>query len=180
MESQIDNLYKDARDFGRFYATLQLIICIIIFITCLYFGNTYINKKCKYTDKIKAKILKDGSKCVSYMDVVSTSTGALPITKYKCELQVEYEIDNKIYKNDIDLESKIDDTQFSTIDLFYNKDDPTDISDVSDDYAILGWGIIAVGIIILIMSLIYYYLSINFKFFAGARGLSGAYSLLSS
>lgn len=122
------------------------------------------------------------SSCVQYDSTITRDKSTVVIKKYRCELTVSFTLKDKTgvetpYITKVSSDTEIDYSKTPEITLYYDPTNPTDCSISSDDTKVLGWVLIIIGFFVFIGSLIQYYLTQRFKFFAGASGLMGTFNM---
>jgi hypothetical protein len=184
-----NEIYSGASELGKFYSIISLIFCSIIFIICLIYGKYLISKKIKYSKKVKAKIINSIpqnssqlSNCIQYDSTVTRNNSTAVVKKYKCDLSISFVIKDKTgvetdYVSKVSSDTEIDYSKTPEIEVYYDPLNPIDCSISSDDTKIFGWILIVIGFFVIICSIINYYLTQKYKFFAGASGIMGTLNM---
>lgn len=160
----LNEVYNDAGKFGKFMATIGVVIAFIILCFTLYFGLKLVLKKSVYTEKVFANILKtQQTKCTRY-------TTELGQSNYSCDLELEYTIENIKYNKVIKVNSTINYANEDIIEIYYPKNNPTDISSTSDNMKTAGYVILGFGVFIFLGALFSLYVVSNFKLAAAGYG----------
>ena len=169
-----NTLYNGASDVGVFKADLTLIICLILS-TILFVVGIYM---IIYDDDEKYLRIK-GVVVQPNCTVASKTVDAKGIssTNYKCNVAVNYSINNKLYSKTI----------FTSGTTSYVKDEPVDLMILKTDYMnaqfaqmsnqSIGYILVLAAIGISGASYINYYLTHNYKLFAAAQGASAVAGL---
>lgn len=88
---------------------------------------------------------------------------------YTCDLQLSYTINGNLYMNVINETSHINYQQNQNVELYYNPNNPNDIS-LQGRNAFMGNLIIIISIAIVVISWLMVYLSYRFKWFGAVEG----------
>ena len=149
---------------GRANAIMGLIGAVIFNFISLPFGIHLLTRKTKYSEKVTATISipkytgpspgpSDQDDFIGCKMNVSKNPNNEKVSKiFDCYVNVEYKVNGKTYYNDITTSSSIEHKNGDTIDIFYDPDDPNNIERRSFPFKPFGWGLIVLGIIILILA----------------------------
>lgn len=171
--SVVNTIYTDTASFGRIMTDIKSVIGIffgIIFII----GGFYVllSLKMKRTSQTNAKI----------SDITCNPSIKNGVTTYNCSFTATYTIDpsNANIKIPITTSSSTQYYNNENIYLYYDPTNPSDISIEQDNYTVLGWILIVVGIVVIISAIVSVYLAHRYKFFAAISAIDTAKDILSS
>lgn len=167
-----EDLYSDSASFGQFMAKVSLIICSIIFIILLIVGIKLLFKKNIYTESVTA-IIKTAD-CSTY-----NNNGSI---KTRCNLLIEYKNpsiskEGIVNSEDTLIKSIISDTnklynKGESVIVYYDPKNPHTVVLTKNNWRLIGIILISIGVFILLISLINYYIVHRFKFAAAASGVN--------
>jgi len=158
-------VYENTSSLGRIISLISLIIGIIIAIVLFICAFTYQSTPDK--PSTTATILS-----ASCATIINNNK-----TEYSCILNLKYTINNKEYTNYITTQSNIYYNQNATIDITYEIDNPNKIYIKSLDNMTISLISCGIGIVIILGSVINYYLTHNYKFYAAGQGVASTVNL---
>ena len=160
MSDLASGIYDETSNLGKSYATIQIIIGIIIFIALCICG-IYFEFKPTTTGNVTAKVTTVDN-CNKIVRSEQTS--------YECVLQVTYTVNGKVYTNSITLDNSQKYVLNQDVDISYELNNPNVISPKEMDNKLIGSSLILVGIVIMISCGVNYYLASNSKLYAASTG----------
>ena len=163
-----ETLYDDAASLGRFWSYIifgfVIVVAIILFFVGLYksFSNNV------YTESVLATVTTTNCSPIK----VSSSSSTPEISNYKCNLGIKYEVNGKIYEiPSFIVQDQTIINQGQKLTLYYNPSNPNDISSVSrSQEKQAGAGLIVLSVIMIIISSVFLWMALKFKFFAAIQG----------
>jgi len=160
-------LYSDTASLGRSYATIQLIIAVIIFIILIISGiyNQFVPIT---TNNIMATII----------NVIKCTAAVQSEQNYSCNLIVNYTVNGTSYTNPITLTNNKKYAIGDQVFISYNIQNPNIISVAQLDSHFLGSISILVGSALLLSCGINFYLSSSNNAYAAGTGISTTFGLL--
>ena len=174
----MNTLYNEAIDMGKtqsnfailFSMIFLIIIAVCAIITYIYYNNNILHKN---SNIVNATIL-EVKKCSLYTPEKSSS-------KYSCDLRITYTIDDKKYTTDIIADNYYKYKPNSTIEVYYDKNDPNVITIVNDTKFI--WPFIVFFIVTFLTILLFgfsktfydYYMTRKYNLYSSIYGISGAF-----
>lgn len=156
----LSDMYTGSADLGRFITTISLIIFSIVGIVLIIYGFNQLRNKNPHTEKVTANI--------------TSVQNCFPTDKKfsDCRLLISFTANGKNYSGSLTIDSS--DYKYevgNSIDIYYNKDDPSDFSIISrDDQSSKGKILIIIGVVVILGSFFVWWLARTFKMFAAAEG----------
>lgn len=153
-----DKLYNGAAEFGQVVTSFKLVIAVIISLFLFGFGIYLIFSKNKYTEKVNAT-------------VVTVTCDLLANQKmYDCNLTITYTYDSKSYTETYQINSEYEYKVNDKITIYVDPTNPSDFSNSLDRKKNAGYLCIGFAIFILSISILVWWLSRRYKFFAAVEG----------
>lgn len=167
-----DTLINIGAGYSQFKAGIGLVIAFFIFIFTTYYGYTMYNTYDVYGEnKIKGTV--NDSKCNSYKNNNKS-------IEYDCSFNILYNIDNSNYKKHMDTYSTNNYSNGQQIDIRYNTYDKNDITTNTFSNQKIGVVAFFIGFFILIISGIYLYILLKYKYVAaGVTAMSAVSTVVS-
>lgn len=163
-----DKLYNGAASFGRFNAIIGIIIASFIGGIFIIIGLFLLIKKNRYTNKVEATV-----KTATCNKI--TNAEQQPIIS--CALTLEYHVNGKLINGTLytnDREYKIGDK----FPVYYNDQNPQDVLLKPSSNKMLGGILLGVGLVLILFTVLHYYIVSRFKFAAAASGVGNAYNMI--
>jgi hypothetical protein len=155
-------IYSGTASFGVIMSDLKAVFGVIIGIILISVGIYLIVKKVKRTSTVNATIAN--------VNCVQTKQSNNDV-EYSCKFDATYIIDGQtITKNLSSLPINEELVEGSTITLYYDPNNQTDISTDSGNFHIIGWLCIAFGLLISISGVVWAYLANKYKPVAAVSG----------
>lgn len=164
-----DNVYDGAATFGRFMATLWLIVGNVLAIVLLGFGIYLLASKGTYSQSTMATIRE------ATCEQVVTKTDKGQTVLDNCVLKLEYIAGDKTIEKLHPTQGRIY-TAGQTLAIRYNPAHPEDFT-TGHGRGLLGGILLGIGLFFLIASWIYWWIVSTYKFAAAAQGVGSAYDL---
>jgi hypothetical protein len=164
-----DDLYDGAATFGRFMATVWLVIGTIIGLVLLGISLYLLLTPPKYSEHTTAKVIE--AKC----DRVPTGDSRGMVND--CLLKIEYTVDDKHIVKDYNSKSSTYYSVGSELKIRYNPDNPEDFT-TAISRKVVGWILLAIGLVIMVISWVSWWIVTSFKFAAAATGVGSAYDMV--
>lgn len=163
-----DDLYDGAATFGRFMATISLVIGVLTGLILIGISIYLLVTPARYTELTTAKV--NEAKC----DRVPTgdSRGFMN----DCIMKIEYTVDGKQIVKDHNSKGKYYSVG-DTIKIRYDPSNPEDFS-TSMSRKTVGWILLAIGIPVIFLSWLSWWIATTFKFAAAATGVGTAYNIV--
>jgi hypothetical protein len=164
-----EQIYGGAAELGQFRASVGLWIGSIIGLMLVAFGIYELVSK-KHNLKVSATVL----------DVVNNKCQMIQVgnnTNIRCYLMIKYEYNGITYTPPKPIQT--DDNYHvinDVIDIYINPNDPADIALISDTF--IGSVSLIMGAVIIGVSVLSWWLTRRYKFFAAAQGVSMGASLI--
>jgi len=171
------DIYSGAAAYGQFNAFIGLIFGFIIGVILISIGTYLIVTNKGHYQSVNGVILNDPSppSCTAG----STTPNTPP--SYSCDIWVQYVINNQTEKKRLmSTNNNSPLVAGNSVTLYYDPSNPNDTLTTNNptDLKILAWGFIVFGIILMIGSVISFYVTRKYKFAAAAQGIAGAYNLI--
>ena len=164
-----DQIYTGAATFGVVMSDIKAVIGSIIGLIMIIGGISLIVKKSFRINTIDGNI--KSSNCT---EVIVNNN----IT-YSCDISVEYTINGKTQtKSFKDTNSYKKYEVNDTVTLWYDPNNNANIDIMSDNLHTLGWGLLILGIFIIIFSILWAYLANKYKPVAAAEGIFSGVNML--
>ena len=141
MSQDFDNLYSGAATIGKSFAVIWVIISTLFGLMLIIGGIMYVRKKQLLTSSVQG-VVTNNPNCVKYSNTQDT--------KYKCDVDIRYNVDNKIYNIKKTSDSSIEYRNGNTITVYYEPANPTHSELNSDNTHLSGWVLIIIGILFLL------------------------------
>ncbi len=160
--SVLSDIYTGTAGFGAVMADLKAIFGCIIGLILIIVGLVLLFRKVTRSASLSATI--------SNVNCVSSNINGN--TQYNCSYTAIYTLDqpNQTLSVTNNISSTIL-TNGSTITLYYDPTNHSDISTTSGDYRIIGWICIGLGILIAISVIVWAYLANKYKAIGAAEGV---------
>lgn len=159
-----EDIYSGAASFGRAWAFIGAIIGTIIGIG-LFIGGIYLA-----TRKVS----------IETVQAIITSVNCRPIqnNNQMCNIGIEYTFKNEKKNTNIDYNGNRMFSVNQKIDVYINLDKPSEITIDSPASKTAGIIMIIVGIIIIGLAWLWYWLTKRYKFLGAAQGVGGAIDII--
>ena len=168
LSSGISEVYGESQRLGRFTAKIGAIIVTFIAILMIIAGIVFVMKKNPFVSTVMATV-----------ESVHCSKMFADENIYDCILNVTYIINGKKYSSSITPSDNKDYTGVKNIRIKYDPFDPTNAEVASQTSPrAMGIVLIVIGVIMIGLSWLSYYVTKKFKLAAAAEGLGTAYRLL--
>jgi hypothetical protein len=168
MSDSVGNkVYSGLGEFAVINAVIGLVIGTIISVILIIIGINIFRKKKVYTEKVSSTVVKSVCSQVSGNDTVT----------YKCDLELEYTIDNKTYVASLSKTSNIKYEVGSKMEIYHEKGNPENAS-TNIDSNTAGYILLIVGVVIIAMVYLNYYLVRKYKGYAAISGGVSAASMI--
>jgi hypothetical protein len=165
-----DDLYDGAATFGRFMATVWLVIGTIIGLVLLGISLYLLLTPPKYSEHTTAKVIE--AKC----DRVST--GDSRGSANNCNMKIEYTVDDKkIVQDHSVFQSSTYYSVGSELKIRYNPDNPEDFTTAVSRKTV-GWILLAIGLVVMVISWVSWWIVTSFKFASASMGAATAYDMV--
>ena len=159
-----DDVYSGVASFGVIMSDIRAIFGTFIGLIIIIVGIGMIIKKSFRTSTLIGNI--KSSDCV---EVIYANSNNI---EYNCNFTVNYSIGDKIQtKNFIDNYSNKKYNPNDTITLWYDPDNSNNIDIHSDNLHPIGWGLLIIGVIIIVSSILWAYLANKYKFVGALEGV---------
>ena len=157
---------------GKVFTGIGLFMAVIIGTIFIIIGVYLIKHPDKKNKSLIANITKANcTKVINYTNNNQTIT-------YQCDLDINYTINNQNFVNKFTENSSIDYTNEKTIKIYYDPNNPNDISTSYSDNPLLGYILIGVALFIILISGIWYWASRKSKFVSELAGIKGSLDLV--
>ena len=168
---------KDLSFVGKTTSKIGLIIGIIVGVILLYFSYYFFTKTDEFI-KVTGTI-KNVKQCNERIDTTVKPGIVKTDNFYDCIITVEYTVDNKVYVNDILIDTKINYSKYDakTLDISYNSTKPNEIKLPGLPNTTLAFIFLGSAIVIMGVSYYTYYLAENSSVIATAQGVSSLASV---
>lgn len=160
-----EEIYSGTASFGRVMAVISAVIVTILALVFIGMGIYILVKKEK--DSVTGTVLS--ADCDPY---------GSDNRRYNCVLKVSYEIDNVVYSKTVNTSGETFYTQGSSIKLYYNKDDPHDVSADEPPPKAVGWIFIGVAVVVAIIAWVWVWLTRKYKAAAAFQGMGSGLSIM--
>lgn len=179
MQNIAENLYKGTGELGRFYATITLIVSILLFVLLLSLGIVLVRRKTKYSKYTEATLVRKDLNANTCLQKSVKDDKGNDIITYNCDLTVSYTVDGKTYEQKLHVGGSSDDlTKKDKINVYYDPENPTDCSYGTDNSHVLGWVLVGLALLIITGAVIHYYVVNRFRFVASAEGVAQTVNLV--
>jgi hypothetical protein len=165
MSDLTTEIYDETANLGKIYATVQIIIGIIIFIICCLCGM-YNEFSRSETSNTTATITNVNSCVENKTKTVNDSEE----TNYVCNLEISYIVNGTTYKNTISLKNSEKYVVNKTVDISYQVNNPNNIGLPQADNRIIGSISMIIGSLLLASFSCNYYFASNSKIYAASTG----------
>lgn len=164
-------VYSDSAGAGNIFTAFGLVIGIIIGLIMVIVGIYFIFKKNSKTDSVIASV----------QNVACNPYTANNTTNWSCSFNVTFTPKGKTNPITVNVQtdSSINYSGITNIKIWYDPNDPTNISLNNFNYKTIGIILIILSLFIVGISYFWYWAARKNKFIASAAGTSGALSLLS-
>jgi hypothetical protein len=171
-----NKLYQGAVDFGRFKAKVGLWIAGFIAIIMFVVGVMLAMKQedPNIVDGI-ATVTKVS--CTSHIQQVGKSFQ----TEYNCTADIEYEVDGKKHVTNMNFLNRMAQLFVgSHVEISYDKNDPTKVTERQMKAKYIGWGLIGGSFLLVGLAYLSYYITMSYELVAVSQGASTAASIVSA
>lgn len=169
MDGSDDQIYTGVATFGVIMSDIKAVVGSIVGIIMIIIGIFFMFKKSFRTNTLVGTI-----KTSNCSEIIENNN-----INYNCDFSVEYNINGKIQSKPFtDTNSYKKYTVNDTITLWYDPNNNTNIGIMSDNLHSLGIGLIILGIIIIIFSILLAYLSNKYKPVAAAEGIFAGVNMI--
>jgi len=162
-----NKVYSGLGEFSVIYSIIYLIIGLIISIVLFVIAIAIIRKKKVYTQAVTAKVTNSACSLVSGNNT----------TMYKCDIDIEYSVNEKDYVASLSKTSNIKYVKDSKIEIYYEKNNPENSSS-SKDSNVASYILIPVGLIIIAIVVVNFILVRKYKGYAAISGGVTAASMI--
>lgn len=174
-----DEIYSGAASFGKIRAIIGTILGTIIGIALIIGGIAAIKHKRIFTRKTIGKSVNSQNP----PQTIPISNCDSTIVKdnnrqYQCHFIVQYTVENKNYTKIFNTNSNTNYSEQTDIVIYYDPTNPENVSLYEDDYKIVGYIFIGLGILLLLSSWIGLWIVYKYKFAAAASGVAGAIDMV--
>jgi hypothetical protein len=152
-------IYDDTAGLGRITANIGAYVATFIGVIMIIFGLVLVFKK---KEKLKETT---GTVSSSICNVYNNNQGY-----YNCELLVDYIVDNKRYQTSVSKTSPTQIREGTSIEIFYDPNNPSESKLMQIPYSYLGWFLIIFAIFIIAGSWIWVYITNKSKMAAALGG----------
>jgi TM2 domain-containing membrane protein YozV len=168
----MDDIYTDSASYGRFVAWIGVILGTLVSIALIIVAIWLMTKKEKHNAEVVAVV--EEAKCQQ----VSSGSGKSYSSRPECLVQFKYNITDIPYKSTINTTDKY---YFagSKIPIRYDPTNPIDVTTMLK-HKTIGIILLCIGIVLLIVSWLTWYITRRFKFAAAASGIGSAFNIGSS
>jgi hypothetical protein len=172
-----DEIYSGAASFGKLRAIIGVIFGTIISIGLIIGGILAIIHKIKFTSKTTGISIDSKGQPVPVNTCSSNNDKDNNIT-YQCNFKVEYTIGSDKYYKTFNTSKNTNYSGQTNIVIYYDKKDPSNVALDQDDYHIIGYFLLGIGIFTLLASWIGLWIVYKYKFAAAASGAAGAIQMV--
>lgn len=146
--------------FGEAYSIYGAIVGTIVSIIMIIIGALLLRRKDLYTKHVQGRV----------MSASCTPSGQ----QFSCSMHVHYIVGGKHYSGVVSTTNSTPYSSGQTIELAYVPSDPSKVEVYSSITPhMIGWGLLAVGILILVASWLNVWLAKRYKGYAGVEGVGG-------
>jgi hypothetical protein len=170
---QKDDFYTGVASFGRIMAVVGAVIATIIGLLMFGFGIHILVSK---SNKVKTTGQTITVHCDPWTKYENNSSKLM----YKCSLAVKYLVDGKWVHGHLTVDSGTRYTDGENINLYYDKENPSNIGMDGPVPHNVGWLLIVLGILFVAGSWLWVYLTRKYKFAAAMQGADSGLGLLRS
>ena len=172
-----DTVYEDASYLGTFQFLKNIIIGGIFSFIFLVLGLYFLFRKKNYTASTIATINKSSNQKVCNFYVKNTNNNSSQ-GSYQCTLQISYVVNNKTYESVATIDSNINYDNVNTVKIFYNPNNPEDLSISGDPPKWLGVLFLVIALIIIAYCIFSYFIMRKSKLARAAAGVGLGYQLI--
>jgi hypothetical protein len=163
-------IYDDSAKFGRIMAMISAIIGTIIGISLIVGGIMALRSKTNLTETVLGTITNDPT-CTN----ISTSDES----HVQCiDIEIDYEVDGIQYQIVMTSSGNHTYVKGEKVTLYYDPENPSTAQLSSDNLHPLGWGLLIIGILILISGWVWYYITRASKYASVVGGASATVGIL--
>lgn len=176
MSNLAQDVYTGAAEYGKFNASIGLIVGGIIGIILIIVGIAFLMQHMEPMQIIKGKVIENSSnRCDSRYDP------EMRMITFTCAVLVEYTIPNgKTYQKQLVIQnrnSSISSGQELT--LYYKLSDPSNVSaNEQSNTHVLGAIMLGIGLILIISQIVRFYAVRKYKFVAAGSGAASVIGML--
>jgi hypothetical protein len=180
MSDTINTIYTGASDFGQWTALLSAFLATLIGLLAIGVGIYLLVEDSLRTQKVQGTV--ESVTCSG----TTSSTTSSSTSSGSCLIDVRYVVQRKTFTRKFAVDNPTTLQKGSTVTLFVDPKDPQDnvvldIGNANNNAASIAGGVlIGVGLLILIVGWIVYYLTRRYKFFAAAEGVGEAANIISN
>jgi hypothetical protein len=166
-------IYSGASEFGKLRAIIGVVLGTLFGVIFIIGGIALIMQKVKLSGKVQGTIVKnnktDALKCYEHTDQQQN-------VMFKCvNVTIDYEVENKTYTlADQTIDGGNNYKIGDKIDIYYNPSNPEKGQLKSDNFHMIGWVGLIIGILLLIGAWFQLWVVRKYKFAAAAEGVGGA------
>ena len=163
------DVYNGTAGFGAVMADLKAVLGCIVGLILIVLGFFL----------VFMKVTRSASLTATVSDVTCTS----PITtnnniQFNCNYTATYTLDHSGQTISITTTSVTKPANGSSITLYYNPNDHTDISSSSGNYHVVGWVCVGLGILVAVSFILWAYLANRYKAIGAAEGVISGVGLI--
>lgn len=162
-------IYSDTASFGRFWAKFGFVIAIIFGVLFIIAGIYIVTHKFNRVHVLGKVKSTDPSPC-PYI------TGNR--NQYQCNITIQYNVKGVVYEKTLWYNSGRQPSSNSDIDIYYKKNNPSDVTIEPPPTKLMGIGLIGFGVIIPLVAYFIVWLTRRNKFVASAVGVGGALDII--
>jgi hypothetical protein len=164
-----ETIYTGTAKFGKIMALFALISAIILALVMIPLGIYFIVHKTKLTSNILGNV--SISQCTSRVENNNIV--------YDCNITVDYKVEGKNYSLTATTSDSSEYKKGDSITVYYNPSNPSNAAIYSDNTHIAGIIILVIGIIIPVVTLVFWLLAKKYKAVAAAGGVAAGLDILS-
>ena len=169
LDGSDDQIYSGVATFGVVMSDIKAVVGSIIGLIMIIAGISFIVKKSFRTNTVDGTV-----KTSNCSEVIENNN----IT-YSCDIGIEFTINGKTQtKSFKDSKSYKKYEVNDTVTLWYDPNNNTNIDIMSDNLHGIGWGLLILGIVIIMFSILWAYLANKYKPVAAAEGIFSGVNML--
>lgn len=162
-----DDIYSGAASLGRITAIIGAVVMTIVGIVLIIVGIVILNTK-NTTVKTKAEVLS--ATCSPW-----ANQGAI---NYRCNVHFTYLVGKEQMIGDLVINSVTQYQKNQKFDVYYEKDNPSDVKDSGPTPHSLGWILLATGILLPLLAWGWVWVTRKYKMAAAAQGAESVLDML--
>jgi hypothetical protein len=171
-----NEIYSGAASFGKLRAVIGVVFGTVVGIALITGGIFAIIHKIKLDGKTTGISIDDKEDPIPVPNC--SSTNDQNIIDYRCHFKLKYNVGSEKYSKVFYTSGSTNYSDQTDITVYYDTKDPNNSSLTKDDYHIMGYIMIAIGILLLFSSWISLWIVYNYKFAAAASGTAAAIHML--